>query len=115
MIFGKVPYIKSWLSRKLNPTGTVKKQRVSVSLDRMMSSERKHTKCFQTGQAGGGHIGFIAVNKVDTTVRKACQGCALCGLPPPKWPCFPGYAKLSNISRWDVMEEEGGKKHMNAR
>lgn len=49
-------------------------------------------------------IGFSALNN-GKTVRKACQDCALCGVPPPKWPSIPEDAALSNISWWDVMEK----------
>lgn len=45
----------------------------------------------------GSNIGFSALNN-GKTVRKACQGCALCGVPPPKWPSIPEDAALSNIS-----------------
>lgn len=52
----------------------------------------------------GSKIRFSALNN-GKTVRKACQDCALCGVPPPKWPSIPEDAALSNISWWDVMEK----------
>lgn len=45
----------------------------------------------------GSKLGLSALNN-GKTVRKPCQDCALCGVPPPKWPSIPEDAALSNIS-----------------
>lgn len=47
----------------------------------------------------------ICFSKYSEATRKACQCCALCGVPPPKWTSIPGDAALSNISRFDVTEK----------
>lgn len=61
-------------------------------------------RTLQQRDVKGSKIGFSALNN-GKTVRKACQDCALCGIPPPKWPSIPEDAALSNISWWDVMEK----------